>query len=171
VAIAIIEGGLGERSDLVVPLRRVAVELCLGGQAARQVELFLSEHGERGERRQQVVDLLQGRRQFVPCRDSELGTLAFINRDHILWLALPLAEDQVGDESAELGPLFDQHHQVTLHLAGGMSLEGALLYSAPVEHARLVDHVNQPGGFLVLHRGGQILLVRKSAVLEIVENG
>jgi hypothetical protein len=161
---------VGERSDLKVPLRRVAVELCLGGQAARHVELFLSDHAERGGRRQEVVDLLQGGRQFVPCRDAQLGTLTFVNRDHILWLAIPLAEDQTDDEGAELGPLFDQHHQVTLHLVGGMSLEGAFLYSAPVEHARLVDHVNQPGGFLVLHWGGQMLLVRKSAVLEIVEN-
>ncbi len=161
---------MGERTDLKVPLRRVAVELCLGGQAARRIELFLSEHAERGWVRQEVLDLLQGGRQFVPCRDAELGTLTFINRDHILWLAIPLAEDQVEDESAELAQLFDKHHQVTLHLVGGMTLEGAFLYSAPVEHARLVDHVNQPGGFLVLHWGGQLLMVRKSAVLEIVEN-
>lgn len=146
------------------------VELCLGGQAARQVELFLSEHTERGWRRQEVLDLLQGGRQFVPCRDAELGTLTFINRDHILWLAIPLAEDEIGDEGVELGQLFDQHHPVRLHLVGGMSLDGAFLYSAPVGHARLVDHVNQPGGFLVLHWGGQILMVRKSAVLEIIEN-
>jgi hypothetical protein len=148
----------------------VTVELCLGGQAARHIELFLREHTEHSWRREEVLDLLQGGRQFVPCRDPELGTLTFINRDHILWLAIPLAEAQVGDESAELAQLFDQHHHVTLHLVGGMTLEGSFLYSAPVEYARLVDHVNQPGGFMVLHWGGQLLMVRKSAVLEIVEN-
>jgi hypothetical protein len=161
---------VGERSDLVVPRRRVAVELCLGGQAARRVELFLGEHRDHDWTRQEVSDLLEGGRQLLPCRDLELGTCTLINRDHIVWLSMPLSEDhtQVGDDS-ELGLLFDQRHQVSLHLTGGIRLDGAVLYSAPVEQARLADHVNQAGSFLALYLGEQVVLVRKSAVLEIIE--
>jgi hypothetical protein len=161
---------VGERSDLKVPLRRVAVELCLGGQQARRVELFLGEHRDHAWMRQEVIDLLEGERQFVPCRDLELGTSTLINRDHILWLAIPLTEDhsQAVDDS-ELGLLFDQRHQVSLQLSGGITLQGAILDSAPVEQARLVDHVNQVGSFLALHWGEQIILVRKTAILELIE--
>jgi hypothetical protein len=161
---------VGERSDLKVPRRRVTVELCLGGQAVRRVELFLGEHRDHAWVRQEVIHLLENGRQLLPCRDLELGTFTLINRDHILWLSIPLAEDhsQAVDDG-ELGLLFDQRHQVSLHLVGGIKLEGAILYSAPVEQARLVDHVNQAGSFLALHWGEQVILVRKSAVLEIIE--
>lgn len=152
-------------------MRRVAVELCLGGQAARRVELVLVEHGDRAWQRQEVLDLIEGGRQFLPCRDVQLGTWTFVNRDHIVWLAMPLREARSHelDDGAELGLLFDHRHPVTLQLSGGLTLEGAFLYSAPVEHARLVDHINQPGTFLALHWSDQILLVRKSAVLEVIE--
>jgi hypothetical protein len=161
---------VGERSDLKVPLRRVAVELCLGGQVARRVELFLGEHRDHAWVRQEVIDLLEGGRRFLPCRDVDLGTFTLINREHILWLSMPLAEDhsQAVDDG-ELGLLFDQRHQVSLQLTGGIRLEGAILYSAPVEQARLVDHINQVGSFLALHWGEQVILVRKSAVLEVIE--
>ncbi|HWM88331.1 MAG TPA: hypothetical protein VNO33_20895 [Kofleriaceae bacterium] len=161
---------MGERTDLKVPFRRAAVELCLGGQAARRVELFLAENVDKVWPRQAVLDLLEGDRRFLPCRDIELGTLTLINRDHIMWLAIaPHDLRDIGAESAELGPLFDQRYPVTLQLAGGIKLDGAILYSAPVEHARLADHMNHPGSFLALHWSDQVLLVRKSAVLEIVE--
>jgi len=163
---------VGERSDLKIPLRRVAVELCLGGQAVRRVELYLGQHSDRAWHRQEVIDLLEGDRQFLPCRDAELGTSTLVNRDHIQWLAMPLTEHDLyaDDDGPELGRLFDQRHQVTLQLGGGITLEGAILYSAPVEHARLMDHLNRPGAFLTLHWSDQVLLVRKSAVLEIIES-
>jgi len=149
----------------------VAVELCLAGQAARRVELFLGEHSDHAWRRQDMVALLEGDRQFLPCRDAELGTFTLVNRDHIEWLAIPLGEDlsHALDDDAGLGPLFDHRHQVTLQLGGGLILRGAILCSAPGDHARLVDHVNQPGGFVSLHWSDQILLVRKSAIVEIIE--
>ena len=163
---------MGERSDLKIPLRRVGVELCLGGQAVRRVELFLGEHSDHAWHRQEVLDLLEGERTFLPCRDAVLGTSTLINRDHIQWLAMPLRDDRSqGDEDgAELDLPFDRRHQVTLQLGGGITLEGAILYSAPIEHARLVDHINLPGAFLALHWSDRILLVRKSAVLEIIES-
>lgn len=167
-----IEIGVGDGSDLRVPLRRVAVELCLAGQAARQAELFLGQRSDRAWHRQAVLDLLEGDRRFLPCRDGDAGMPALINRDHILWVAIPLDEDRslADDEVADLGELYDERHQVTLRVVGGRALEGSLLYSAPSEQARLVDHLNQDGSFITLYRRDQILLVRKSAVLEVVED-
>jgi hypothetical protein len=141
------------------------------GQAARRVELFLGEHGHRAWHREEVLDLLEGERRFLPCLDPELDVATLINRDHIVWLAIPVEEDRsTSDEVPDLDLLYDQRHQVTLRLTGGASLEGAILFSAPTEHARLTDHVNQDGGFLALHWADQIFLVRKSAVIEIVES-
>lgn len=162
---------MGDQSDLKIPLRRVRVELCLAGQAARRVELHLGEHSNRAWQREELLDLVQGGREFLPCRDPELGTWTLINRDHIMWLSMPVHEDrsQSTDDGIELGTLYDHRHQVSLLLDGGATLEGAILYSAPIEHARLMDHVNQPGTFLVLHWSDQIVLVRKAGIVEIVE--
>ena len=162
---------MGDPTDLKIPVRRIRVELCLAGQAARRVDLFLGERGERDWNRPEVLDLVEGHRQFLPCRDGELGTWTIINRDHIVWLAVPLHElrSTSPEEGTGFGLLYDHRRQVKLQLNGGLNLEGAILYSAPAEHARLMDHVNQTGSFLVLHWSDQILMVRKSAIVEIVE--
>jgi hypothetical protein len=153
-----------------VPLRRVAVEVSLAGEPARRVEMFLGEHGHRAWHRQEVLDLLEGGRQFLPCQDPEQETATLINRDHIIWVAIPVEEDRSpSDEVPDLDLLYDRRHQVVLRLAGGTSLEGAFLFTAPDEHSRLTDYLNQAGGFLALHWADQIFLVRKSAIVEIVE--
>jgi len=162
---------VGERSDLRVPLRRVAVELGLSGQPARRVELFLGEHRSHAWHRQEVVELLEGSRQFLPCIVPGAGGATLVNRDQIVWLAMALSEGSSpsDDDLPDLDQLYDHRHHVTLRLISGPAIEGALLYSAPIEHARLVDHVNQPGGFLSVHAGEKIIMVRKSAVVEIVD--
>lgn len=149
----------------------MTVELCLGQEPARRVELYLGEHSERAWHRQEVIDLVDSDRTFLPVRGAGSSAPILINREHITWLAIPLEEDRStsDDDAGGVVELYDHRHQVTLRLAGGATLEGAILYSAPGEHARLVDHLNQDGGFLALYRGDRIILVRKTAVVEIVE--
>lgn len=150
----------------------MAVELGLSGQAARKVELFLGEHRHHAWHRQEVLDLLEGERQFLPCTEPGGGSATLVNRDHIVWLAMVAREDwSPNDEDApDLDLLYDHRHHVSLRLGAGPAIDGALLHSAPSEHARLADHVNQPGVFLSVHAGDRVILVRKSAVVEIVES-
>ncbi len=156
----------------MVPRRRVAVELGLSGQAARQVEIFLGEHRHHAWHRQDVLDLLEGERQFIPCTERGSGEVTLVNRDHIVWLAMAASEDRSpsDEETPDLDLLYDHCHHVSLRLGMGTAIDGALLHSAPSDHARLADHVNQPGGFLSVHAGDQVILVRKSAVIEIIES-
>jgi hypothetical protein len=160
-----------DRSDLKVPRRRVTVELCLGQEPVRRVELYLGEHSERAWHRQEVVDLVDSKRRFLPVRGAGTSAPILINREHITWLAIPLDEDRSSseDDAAGMVELYDHRHQVTLRLTGGATLDGAILYSAPGANARLVDHLNQDGGFLALYRSDRIVLVRKAAVIEIIE--
>jgi hypothetical protein len=162
---------VGERSSFKVPRRRVAVELGLSGQAARRVEIFLGEHRHHAWHRQDVLELLEGERQFLPCTVPG-GGVTLVNRDHIVWLAMAASEDRSpsDEETPDLDLLYDHCHHVSLRLGVGPAIEGALLHSAPSDHARLADHVNQPGVFLSVHAGDRVILVRKSAVIEIVES-
>jgi hypothetical protein len=144
------------------------VELALAGRAPRRVQLYLAEHASHAFVRQRVLDLLEQPGSFLPACDLESGEWESFNAHAVVWIGIsrPSADaESPGDE------LYEHRKFVRLALAGGGTLEGEVLYSAPDGEARLVDYLNRPDRFLRLWDGDRLFLVNKESVLRIVENG
>lgn len=145
-----------------------AVVLALAGAAPRQVEIFLAEHRAHEFRPQHVLDLLEQTEAFLPARDSGTGKRETFNKNALLWIGVPLApfgaETAAGDDE-----LFEFRQPVRVDLIAAEPIEGELLYSAPVESTRLVDHLNTGGRFLRLWTREQLCLINKAFVVSVVE--
>jgi hypothetical protein len=83
-----------------------------------------------------------------------------VRRGAVAWVLLP-KDDEV--------ELFDHRKAVRVVLSTGETLDGSLLYSAPAEHARMVDHLNEPRRFLDLWRDERLCLVNKAYVVKLTE--
>jgi hypothetical protein len=146
-----------------VPMRAVTVELALFGRAAERARVFVAAHDEGRATRHAVVALLEQEQPFVPTQADSDRTPQVINKDAILWIAVDSrAED--ADEA-----LLDYRHVVRVELVGGTPLAGELLYTLPVDHARLVDFLNGPGRFFRLWTGTRLYLINKGYVERVVE--
>jgi hypothetical protein len=142
------------RDDLRVPRAVVRVELLLAGQAPRQVELFVPED-------QSVAQLLEGGGEFLPAHDVEADGWMVLRRAQVVWVRL----------AGEAVELFEHRHEVRLELASGGALDGSLLYQAPAERARVVDHLNQPVRFVDLWQDDRRCLVNKAFIVMLTERG
>lgn len=142
------------------------VELALAGEQPRRVELFLAEHGSHAFDRQRVLDLLEQPDSFLPACDRETGNWESFNSRSVIWIAMPRSSAEAEGGGSEL---YDRRKFVRVSLAGGGSLEGEILYSAPEESARVVDVLNRRERFLRLWSGDRVFLVSKDSVLRVVE--
>ena len=157
-----------ETEPLRIRKQAVAVELALSGGEPRPVEIFLAEHRANEFRPQHVLDLLEQEQAFLPARDTSTGKWETFNKDALLWIGVPLAP--FGAETAAGGDeLFEFRRPVRVDLIAAEAIEGELLYSAPVESTRLVDHLNEAGRFLRLWAKERLYLINKAFVLRVVE--
>lgn len=155
---------------LRVPKAKVVVELAFAGREPRTVEVFVAEHQAHAYRRQDVLDLLEHEHPFLPARDRDANEWVLFNKDTLLWVALPLFTGHSADtEDDEDEELYEQRKDVRIDLVGGGTLSGELLYSAPAEHSRAVDLLNQPGRFFRLWEPERVVLVNKLFVVGVVE--
>ena len=155
--------------ELRVPRRRVAVDLALAGRAAQRLELAV-EPRERPTGRADWADVrevIEGDRTFLPLHEVGSDRWFLVNRDRIVWLAVPT--DVAGAEPGEPDVLYDQRARVEIELEGGARLLGELLFAAPSDQARTGDHLNAEGRFLTVFQPDRVLLVSKAAVHVLVE--
>jgi hypothetical protein len=145
-----------------------AVVLALAGEAPRQAEIFLAEHRAHEFRPQHVLDLLEQGQAFLPARDIATGKQETLNKDALLWIGVPLAPFGA-ETAAEEDELFEFRRPARVELIAAEAIEGELLYSAPVESTRLVDHLNEAGRFLRLWAKERLYLINKAFVRRVVE--
>lgn len=146
------------REDLKVPKDRVAVELALRSGERREVQLFLAEHEAHAFRHENVSDLLEDARDFVPGYSVEEAAWLFFSKGAIGWLALARAGDE---EELEL---FEEDRPAEVRLCDGSTLRGELLYSPPRGGSRTVDHLNEAGRFFTLYETSRIYFIDKAFV-------
>lgn len=158
--------------NLNTPLRvykkPFAVVLALAGAVPRPVEIFLAEHRANEFRPQHVLDLLEQAQTFLPARDATTGRRESFNKDALLWIAVPLAPFGVETAAGE-DELFEFRRPARVDLIAGEPIEGELLYSAPVEGTRLVDHLNASGRFLRIWERERLYLINKAFVRRVFE--
>lgn len=152
-------------ADLKLPKLRASIQVALHDGNTRQMAVFIAEHRAHDWRPQQVLDLFEDDAAFLPAFDESDQAWMLVNKDLILWIALPTSRAA----SEEDEPLFEHRHEVTIELTGGHRLQGQLLYSAPTGNTRVVDYLNSRGVFLRLWSPEQTYLVRKKFVIRVLE--
>jgi hypothetical protein len=159
-------------TDQSGPLRirknAVRVELALAAGEPRRVEVFVAEYREHEFRHEDVLNLLEHEQAFLPARDAATHRGEIFNKDGVLWIALPLSPAGTEPASAE-EELFEFRRPVRVDFLAGQTISGEVLYSAPSEHTRLVDYVNEPGRFLRVWTKDFLYLINKTFVLRVVE--
>jgi hypothetical protein len=166
-----------ERSTaaLRVPTVPVPVELALAGDMRLRVQLFVGDRARAG-RTQLALDLaamLDGDPPFVPAREPG-GHVVLYAKAGIAWVAVGLADapgdgPAAGDEPSEVTTLYEQQHDVEVVIDRGTTLVGHVLYTAPPDRQRVVDHLNQPGPFLRLWTSDHLYVIGKRHVVRVRE--
>jgi hypothetical protein len=159
---------MDEAKPLRIRKEPLEVELALAGRPPRVVVIFLAEHAGHGFERQTVLDLLEQVEPFLPALDVETGVCESVNARAVVWIGMSRQSMEAEGGADEL---FEHRKCVRVALAGGGSLEGEVLYSAPEGESRLVDYLNRPERFIRLWDGDRVFLVNKQSVVRIGENG
>jgi hypothetical protein len=160
----------GGRTELVVPKRRVVTDIAMVGAVSRRMEVFLDEHRDRAWQLQEVLELFEGDRAFLPCLDVTAGACLLINRDQVAWLSVPLVDHPIGESDEPLDLLHEHRRPVRVTLTDGLEMAGDLLFDGPPERARVADYLNRPGRFVCLFESERMILVNKSAVRHVAES-
>jgi hypothetical protein len=167
---------VGQRtSELKLPTMVVTVRLAIVGASPSAVEIFVPDVPRRG-RGQLLDDLatqLGGETRFVPVRTS--SRVRLIAKHAVAWISI----DRRDPDEAPVEPvvipedltLFDHQHFVEVELAHGTKLIGTLLDSAPADHSRVGDHLNQSGRWLRLWTTDQHYLINVQQVVAVTELG
>jgi hypothetical protein len=153
----------------------VTVRLAIVGASPSAVEMFVPDVPRRG-RSQLLDDLaaqLDGEARFVPVRTT--SRVRLIAKHAIAWISVNRrGPDEPPAEPPEIPEeltLFDHQHFVEVELAHGTKLIGTLLDSAPANHARAGDHLNDSGRWLRLWTTDQHYLINVQQVVAVTELG
>jgi hypothetical protein len=151
----------------------VTVRLAMVGMSPLAVEMFVPDVPRRG-RGQLLDDLatqLGGEARFVPVRTT--SRVRLVGKHAIAWISVERrAPEDAPAEPAEIPEelaLFDHQHFVEVELAHGSKLIGTLLDSGPVEHSRVVDHLNHSGRWLRLWTTDRHYLINVLQVVAVTE--
>ena len=169
----------GSSAALRLPTVATRVELILPGRAPTAAEMFIAElpHQGRTAIALAVAALLESDAAFVPARDPS-GAIVLLGKPALAAVAIALhdpaaaldpSEDLDWDEPSEVRTLYDQRHDLEVELDRGPTLIGQLLYSSAAERPRVVDHLNQAGGFFQLWTRTTLYVVGKRHVVRIRE--
>lgn len=152
-------------NEFRVPTVQVDVEVtCVNGDELSGLVFMpaLSAVHAGGMRAEEWVN---GPLPFFPFRPRGAGAGMLLNKHQVLALTTSFEPaDEAPDLDAEV-PV----RRVALD-AGGHRFEGRLVIDMPINQQRVLDYVNRPDPFLLLHRDdGRQCLVRKDCIARIVE--
>jgi hypothetical protein len=170
-------GAVGTRtSELKLPTMAVGVRLALNGSEPSDVEMFVPEVAGRGHG--QLLDALAAQvgaeARFLPVRSA--SRVRLLAKQAISWIAVARfgPDEPLPSEPTEIPEeltLFDHQHFVEVELAHGNKLIGTLLDSAPADHSRVGDHLNQSRRWLRLWTTDQHYLINVQQVVAVTELG
>jgi len=159
-----------DATELRVPKMGVTVEISLMGAQQRRAELYLSLDGGSGDRMQNLTAMLTEAGDFVPVATERRTSL--YRKDAIVWVAVDLSDGDPPIEDAGRVPgteLFDERRRVDIALIDQTFLQGDLLFSAPPERRRVIDHLNDVASFFRLWTATRFYLINKQHVLTVTE--
>ena len=139
--------------------RRVAFQLSDGNRISGQV--FLGLYGKHHLGSQNMEDLLNETKQFIPVKTHE-GVL-LLNKDHIVLVKIDAKSEE--NVMMKLGTKYSVWVKTTL----GEELKGDIFISFREGRGRVrvKDHVNEAAGFFRLFQPGFILYINQKSILSI----
>ena len=148
--------------ELQIPTRTVAVDIVTDAGQTIDGILFLAETRHTTGRPEDVVDVLNDERGFIPFRlgsGPKRGRDVVLNKDHIVRVRL---RDQTGSRpSAARGspagpspgaPPAAATEPTVIHLSDGSRVAGRILVDTPRAASRLLDKLNLEHRFIPLIR-------------------
>ena len=156
--------------SLKLPTTAVDVELALADGAVMRAQVFVPDKPRIGRTALalDVALLLDSDAPFLPARDG--GHVVLYGKRAIAYVAVPLKGPDGGGDTG-VTQLYDQAHDVEVVIDGMPTLIGQLLYSSPVDRPRVIDHLNQPGGFVRLWTAETLFVIGKHHVVRVREIG
>ena len=136
--------------ELQIPTRPVAVEVVTDSGQTLDGTLFMAETRYTTGSPQEVVEILNDERGFIPFRlgsGPNRGRDVVLNKDHILRVRLQAASEPAVAPSPVPGS-----EPTVMHLTDGTRLEGRIAVETPWASSRLLDKLNQEYRFIPLIR-------------------
>ena len=156
-----------------IPTHRIRADLLLAGQEMMPADLYLGEQSERDLGRERPLDLLNGKKSFLPVKLPEDGTV-LIRRTSVLMASLP------ADEARENDPRADEllaeartrgtdarEVDVEVLLEEGTRITGRVAYVLPRGEQRLQDFLNNSETFFRVWDGETLRLINGDRAVTI----
>jgi len=149
----------------VVEKQRVSVQALLPNRPVLSLTLFLEPNATRETGYSRPSELFERPEAFL-CVLDERGDVAFLARDAIMALAVPVKVEE-SESSQERIDQVAEHQEVEVSFEDGTLLRGTLAYVLPEDHNRVQDYLMQEGRHFRMWSGGSIYIVNKERVVSV----
>ena len=152
--------------ELQIPTRPILVDILVTTGPLISGSLYVPESPQRTHDADEVINLLNDERSFVPLAvTGKKGGPFVLSKAHIVRVRLPLLEGEALDRTSESAP--SDSSTSTLLLVDGSVLEGTLLVVTPPNLSRLLDKLNAADLFLSVVSTEAIDFVQRSHVVHV----
>ncbi|MBE9504669.1 MAG: hypothetical protein IME96_10880 [Proteobacteria bacterium] len=151
-------------SDLTIQKDQLSVIVHFSDGSKLKGYIFLSAFRDEHGGHQQVADLLESGKQFIPLM-VEGGNVEFLNYSQILMVEGELITKD--DDDMLYAALLHQE-EVSVIIADTYIINGTLLSEARPDHSRLSDCLNIEEKFLKMRTEDRYLHVNKALVKKVV---
>ena len=131
-------------------------------QGSLDVNLFLSYQAEAHAGQENILDLLNSKRAFIPVEDVLTNEILLIGKTRIVHVTLD--DRNEGNEAPGQVEL-----PVILELLSGETVDGSLFTDLPDGKKRLSDYLDLSGQFICLRQEKSDLILNKSFILSVKE--
>lgn len=149
-------------NDLSVPTVELEAEVLLADGRRLQGRIFLPPGTPRHPGAERPQEWVNDARCFVAFLPNGAASAVLLNKQTLISLSVAAQSDP--SDAPELDP----GHEVLVSL-GTHELRGRLHVDLPAHQNRVLDLLNAPEAFLVLADGDRHHLVRKSAIVHVVQ--
>ncbi len=147
--------------ELRVPMQRVTVELFMADGVHTRGVMYLTPSGRQAGLPQEIAELLNDDRIFIPFRgDDPSIDVWIVNKHHLVRVHL---EDQ-DTPQPEPSPI------CTIVLFDRSRLTGQILFDSPLSKSRLVDKFNAAPSFMTFVTDDGIDFVHQSHVTQVFQH-
>ena len=149
--------------ELSIDKNKIQVAITFADGSKGKGEIFLARHAGGYYGGQNVADLLNGDKAFLPI-SLESGAVEFISKSQILTIEGELIADD-DDEMLSSGLIHQK--DVVVVTSGNQTIIGTLLAEVPDERSRLSDCLNLPEKFIRLKSESRYLHINKAMIKKI----
>ena len=151
--------------ELKVPMRRIAVEVCLVGGARVTGFLFHAESPYQTASPGDIAAELNDERDFVPFDASDDDRFSLLAKRHLLRIRIQGA--QVDDLEPAAAAELEAAQPCELEFDDGTRLTGRPALGSPAGASRLLDKLNQAPTFLHVVTANGIELVNMRRIVRV----